>query len=592
MGKKRVLVVSIVLVLLCAGSALAFSFAFNISEQYAGKHTGNYYPCWDRHFNLSLGAEYPISSGRVKIGYVTGVCNHHHNFAGGVALFKNDTQVDSWTQRGVCSKCGFTWRAHDFGGKPANIVKICSGDDNGGVQNSRSSERGYPYEITYHTQAETASVVRLDNEISIGTVSSFFDRPFSALRNESGWHIVVTIADPKVMLWVGDSDDKTQTSTADIGAEVWACADTDANKQCDVDQATTCLAGNGDWYKGVCCSASTECTFEAGIAALCGRTATGKYEWAPLAERGDIHEFFGCAENASVVSNGTAFFQCGGTPFLRSVDLGDIRRRNPPPAPYAMMGGFASVMLGPFTHEYFCEGKTITECGGSQAFSTINTHQTGDVRTFNTSSLHYCASDGDWTTDLDSKDEDSCEASGYFWTGARCCSENDDRNEHYNDPLANTSLGRGGCWNKTYVESGRFAIQNKVINYRGKFFGCRLNTTLLLLRDSHTNELLVNNSIGVCGEVLPDAVPGGQYPHAVCNPQGNWEFTDELMGELQKTIKWSALINVSGIKQAGCCAYDQCWNGTKCQAAGAYYRIGERGFACAMPPEQQAPGGG
>ncbi|MBW2973328.1 LamG domain-containing protein [Candidatus Woesearchaeota archaeon] len=47
--------------------------------------------------------------------------------------------------------------------------------------------------------------------------------------------------------------------------------------------------------------------------------------------------------------------------------------------------------------------------------------------------IEYCASDGWWTYDLDTKDESSCEKSGFKWTGHLCCSEDNDENEFYND---------------------------------------------------------------------------------------------------------------------------------------------------------------
>lgn len=46
---------------------------------------------------------------------------------------------------------------------------------------------------------------------------------------------------------------------------------------------------------------------------------------------------------------------------------------------------------------------------------------------------YYCAGDAEWTVDLDSKDESSCNKAGFVWTGNFCCSEDDDVNEYYND---------------------------------------------------------------------------------------------------------------------------------------------------------------
>lgn len=47
--------------------------------------------------------------------------------------------------------------------------------------------------------------------------------------------------------------------------------------------------------------------------------------------------------------------------------------------------------------------------------------------------VYYCASDGDWTKDLDAKDEPSCSSAGFNWTGHKCCSEMDDVDESYSD---------------------------------------------------------------------------------------------------------------------------------------------------------------
>lgn len=51
----------------------------------------------------------------------------------------------------------------------------------------------------------------------------------------------------------------------------------------------------------------------------------------------------------------------------------------------------------------------------------------------NISGVYYCASDGDWTKDLDIKDELSCRSAGFNWTGSKCCSELDDIDESYSD---------------------------------------------------------------------------------------------------------------------------------------------------------------
>jgi hypothetical protein len=205
------------------------------------------------------------------------------------------------------------------------------------------------------------------------------------------------------------------------------------------------------------------------------------------------------------------------------------------------------------------------------------------------STVYYCASDGDWTKDLDIKDDESCEAAGFSWTGSRCCSEADDTSEYYNDPKFPNATG--GCWNKMFVRAGEFAVTDRILNYKGKFFGCRLSlindAILLNIKDYHLDNLLIDNSITPCGMVLMDAQPGGM-PHAKCQPNGEWMFTDEPGGVINKSIKWAGLVG-PGIALSGCCAPDQCWNGTKCQRLGTYYRIGEEGFICKMLPPTSTP---
>lgn len=60
---------------------------------------------------------------------------------------------------------------------------------------------------------------------------------------------------------------------------------------------------------------------------------------------------------------------------------------------------------------------------------------------------YYCAADGEWTSDLDIKDESSCNKAGFVWTGNFCCSEDDDTGEYYNDfdiPAADLSKTENG----------------------------------------------------------------------------------------------------------------------------------------------------
>jgi hypothetical protein len=60
-------------------------------------------------------------------------------------------------------------------------------------------------------------------------------------------------------------------------------------------------------------------------------------------------------------------------------------------------------------------------------------HLTSYCYLSNFTEIFYCASDGDWTKDLDVKDSSSCHAAGFDWTGHKCCSEADDPAESYSD---------------------------------------------------------------------------------------------------------------------------------------------------------------
>lgn len=301
--------------------------------------------------------------------------------------------------------------------------------------------------------------------------------------------------------------------------------------------------------------------------AFCGNNSEGEWEWAPLADVGEIHAFQSCPNNSSIVSNGNAFYNCGN----------NVSGTIP-------LIGFLGISAGNTIHKYSCKDGIIEECAGSfGAFSSKNNVQTGNQMILN-QSVYYCASDGDWTTDLDSKDKISCTESGFTWTGGACCSEAGDINEYYNDPSFPNATG--GCWDKTYIPAGEFTVADRVINYKGRFYGCHIGNATgddarILLKDSlNTTKKLINNSILPCGEVLMDARPGGM-PHAVCQTNGKWAFTDEPGGTINKSIKWMPEV-VTGIYQTGCCAYDQCWNGTKCQKLGELYRIADQGFICKL----------
>lgn len=414
-----------------------------------------------------------------------------------------------------------------------------------------------------------------------------------------------------VIAWFGSEDDYSQLE--DFGSFVrrpassvdnqltlyrlnaWVCPDTNNNSICDSAEpsARHCWDNGGDWYKGYCCginftegyvgvhSFQQEYCFKGQCAsfpinitlnAICGKTADNEWKWAPREEAGEIYELLGWP-GASILSNGTEFFSCGTQVEGVTTEFGTFR----------------TVTIGGQTHEYSCDETDVYECSGEKGpFSQVNGVEMGSINP-SLADTYYCASDGDWTTDLDSKDSQSCGAAGLNWSGSLCCGESDDPHEYYNDPSPNAE---GACWNSIFYKSGEFVDDEEtIISYMGRFFGCRItDSRIKALRDYHTNEPLVVNSLDVCGMVLENAQPGGR-PHARCQASGVWEMTDKLFGAVNKSIAWPELVNLTapGISRSGCCRTDYCWNGTECQRVGSFYRIGDYGFVCEMNVDEIPP---
>ncbi|MBN2112456.1 hypothetical protein JW707_05150 [Candidatus Woesearchaeota archaeon] len=175
----------------------------------------------------------------------------------------------------------------------------------------------------------------------------------------------------------------------------------------------------------------------------------------------------------------------------------------------------------------------------------------------------------EWKSDLDNlnkANKEDCQnaklptgaVAGYKWTGSKCCSEADDKNEYYNDKEGYNATDPypGGCWNSQYIGEGTRPPGRTVfdiINYKGGFEGCSLPETdpSLALRDSHTGGLLVNNN-PYC-RVLVDATGIGN--NLFCSYSGNWISTDA--GETVDKLSQDKT-------SRGCCAPDQCWNGVEC----------------------------
>ncbi len=100
--------------------------------------------------------------------------------------------------------------------------------------------------------------------------------------------------------------------------------------------------------------------------------------------------------------------------------------------------------------------------------SDIQAHYNGAdlCTTISGQGTYYCASDGDWTQDLDIKDEDSCNLSGFSWTGSRCCNEPEDSDEFYNDADKDAEKFAG----KVVVKSQNASVTDYMIQMSGNDF--------------------------------------------------------------------------------------------------------------------------
>lgn len=217
------------------------------------------------------------------------------------------------------------------------------------------------------------------------------------------------------------------------------------------------------------------------------------------------------------------------------------------------------------SHNYICSGLggagSITECCGNENCLSSN----GGSRVYTGGKLmretttYYCADDYDWTTDLDIKNQNSCNSAGYAWTGTLCCSEDDDSEEYYNDVN-----GLGGCFNKEVIWNGNIVSETAdILAYKGNFHGCAVDKTnyvsgnedLLQITDSHTGTPLITNH-GYCDTLLDTTQSG---VNALCSYTETWMATSEDELVLSR-IGWSN----STAQQYECCPPDSCWDGAAC----------------------------
>ncbi|MBI2660161.1 hypothetical protein HYX07_03290 [Candidatus Woesearchaeota archaeon] len=215
------------------------------------------------------------------------------------------------------------------------------------------------------------------------------------------------------------------------------------------------------------------------------------------------------------------------------------------------------------TQVYDCEKEVCTTITGNVVADqiTANAVSTSDTKTY------YCRSDRKFVTDLDvptslAKDRTligrnaaTCEKAGLTWTGTKCCSEDDDKEEYYNDPA-----GKGGCFDKKPVISVAFVegTDDSVVNFNGEFHGCVIekqnfntkNDDFLGLSDRHTGAQLITNHDYCFND------PGKNY---FCSYTEKWLPTD---GTDKSHVSFAPVQNAK--QPADCCAADECWDGEKC----------------------------
>ena len=239
---------------------------------------------------------------------------------------------------------------------------------------------------------------------------------------------------------------------------------------------------------------------------------------------------------------------------------------------------FSKQALGSPSREYLCTGGqgpgTLAECcGPSACLSKTNGRRMqsgGSVEAQD--ATHYCASDRKFTTDLDIKDQASCDnaknldgaPANFKWTGTKCCSEADDRkgvggnaiNEYYNDET-------GGCWDSKPVMSISFVDDKQdVVNFEGQFHGCAIaeslfnpgNDEYLSLSDKHTGDALISDA--------PYCTTDPQQSY-FCSFREKWLPTQGQDRTQLKTAPF-AVQNTQTTSQSECCAPSSCWDGQRC----------------------------
>lgn len=384
--------------------------------------------------------------------------------------------------------------------------------------------------------------------------------------------IVAFSSDPRAVVWFNDVQGggvlspTSRNKTSHPDDQVLACLNSDLNRdslgnpRCDYVDENECASRNRDWFAGNCCGDApyAACGFYQDKQALCGQDGTGRFLWAPLSDVGKIVRLQTCPQ-VDVVSSGQKFYSCG----QPSGNLPNIER----------FQGKLSIA----GHEYACDGDVIVECGGL-APKSQGAKRPGETLSIG-GVVHTCAADGLWKQSFDG-DRASCESAGFAWTGTRCCGEKTDVLSSYEDEYNPAAGGvPGACFKGQFVPSGGFVSGNRnILNHRGKFYVCEPNPQ----QQSSALQLFAGTGItpvvsSACGLPLQNSLLQGSLVHAVCTPEGVWDFVARTDEHTVKSARWQ--VSGAGVR-SGCCPLGECWDGTRCRARGEYQIVGVRGFRC------------
>ena len=343
----------------------------------------------------------------------------------------------------------------------------------------------------------------------------------------------------------------------------YCTAPADIKEQKDPDEssgACNCIAGTSWNANAKCCGDDTDDCGKVASGVLCSIDANfvSSNWFASSTSVGDIR-YVGCGKS-EYLSDGNDWQKCDGAFWKRSVGNSEyicIGRGKESIVECCGDGSCKSRVDGKrlATGQSVNPSKYVDESGQSNQTSDI----TGSNKTY------YCTPSRKFATDLDSNQigvtandrKATCEKAGFKWTGTKCCSEDDDSNEFYNDPN-----GIGGCWDKKPIVSIGFVdgTNNSVANFRGEFHGCAVdkrnfnkdNDDLLGIPDQHTFAQLITNHDFCFND------PDQNY---YCSYKEQWLPTNGA----ERTHFSIAPVDAPQLP-AECCAQGECWDGAQCVA--------------------------